>query len=198
VPSSIAATVESSSAAVSTSAKPTPSATATHSSISTVTSKPVTSKPVTSKPATSSGGAASDDCTNAQLSVSHKPANGASSHGGIIVIFTNTSSSTCSLVGYPGAAVLDASRSQIVQATRTLRGFLGRCGCSSPPRLRLGPADTASTLVEGDNGGGDECLRGRAFLVTPPNTRQSTKIAFTAYSCHVQVHPVIAGTSGTR
>lgn len=208
-PSSVAATVQSSSTAESpslepsrssteahspastppsTSARPTLSATATHSSTSTPTAAP----------ATASSGAATDDCTNAQLSVGHKTASGGGSHGGIIVIFTNTSTSTCSLAGYPGAEVLNSSGSQIVQATRTLHGYLGNCRCSSPPRLRLQSGEAASAVVEGDNGGGDECLHGRAFLVTPPNTRQSTRIAFTAYSCHVQVHPVIAGTSGTR
>lgn len=184
-PHSSASTQPSASTPPSASSRPTPAAT-THTSSS------------TPSPATASSGAATDDCTNAQLSVGHKTANGGGSHGGIIVIFINKSSSTCSLAGYPGAAVLNSSDSQIVQATRTLYGYLGNCRCSSPPRLRLQSGDAASTVVEGDNGGGDECLRGRAFLVTPPNTRQSTRIAFTGYSCHVQVHPVIAGTSGTR
>lgn len=57
-----------------------------------------------------------------------------------VVIFTNTSHSTCSLTGYPGAAILDGSGSQILQANRALHGFLGNCGCSSPPRSRLRPA----------------------------------------------------------
>lgn len=58
------------------------------------------------------------------------------------------------------------------------------------------PGDAASAVVEGDNGGGNECLRGRALLITPPNTTKPTKFSFTDYSCDFQVHPVTAGANG--
>lgn len=125
-----------------------------------------------------------------------KPAGGASSHGGVIVIFTNRSGTSCALYGYPGAADLDMSGRQFTQAKRTLTGFLGGCGCARPGQIQLAPDASVSSLVEGDNGGGDECLRGRTILVTPPNTTRSTRIPFEAYSCHFQVHPVVSGTSG--
>jgi len=60
------------------------------------------------------------------------------------------------------------------------------------------PNASASSLIEGDNGGGDECLRGQTILVTPPNTTLSTRIPSIAYNCHFQVHPVVTGTSGTH
>jgi len=102
------------------------------------------------------------------------------------------------MYGYPGAAVLDKSGRQIVQATRTLSGYLGGCRCATPEHLRLDHSQSASAIVEGDNGGGDECLRGVAILATPPNTTKPTRIPLQAYSCHVQVHPVVRGTAGTK
>ncbi|MDT0264600.1 DUF4232 domain-containing protein [Jatrophihabitans lederbergiae] len=135
---------------------------------------------------------------NAQLAVRSAPAQGGDSHGGVIVIFTNTACMACTIYGYPGAAVLDKSGRQIVQATRTLSGYLGGCRCATPEHLRLDHSQSASAIVEGDNGGGDECLRGVAILATPPNTTKPTRIPLQAYSCHVQVHPVVRGTAGTK
>lgn len=159
----------------------------------------------TPPPATSPAGASSPASTppaaaacNAQLALRSAPAQGGDSHGGVIIIFTNTASTSCTIYGYPGAAVLDKSGRQIVQATRTLSGYLGGCRCATPEHLRLDHSQSASAIVEGDNGGGDECLRGVAILATPPNTTKPTRIPLQAYSCHVQVHPVVRGTAGTK
>lgn len=159
-----------------------------------------TSPPATS-PADASSGASTPPAAaacNAQLAVRSAPAQGGDSHGGVIVIFTNTASTSCTIYGYPGAAVLDKLGRQIVQATRTLSGYLGGCRCAIPEHLRLDHSQSASAIVEGDNGGGDECLRGVAILATPPNTTKPTRIPLQAYSCHVQVHPVVRGTAGTK
>lgn len=126
--------------------------------------------------------------------MTRKSLSGATSHNGLLIVFTNTSQRTCSLYGYPGAAALDSKGVQIVQAKRTLQGFLSSCGCKAPGHITLNPGDTASAGVEGDNGGGDECLRNKAVLVTPPNTTRSTKFSFVDYSCDLQIHPVTAGT----
>ncbi len=181
----------------------TPAPKTTDTKTTTVTAS--TSPPATSPPATSPAPASSPASTppaaaacNSQLAVRSAPAQGGDSHGGVIVIFTNTASTSCTIYGYPGAAVLDKSGRQIVQATRTLSGYLGGCRCATPEHLRLEHSQSASAIVEGDNGGGDECLRGVAILATPPNTTKPTRIPLQAYSCHVQVHPVVRGTSGTK
>lgn len=88
---------------------------------------------------------------------------------------------------------MDSKGKQIVQAKRTLQGFLGSCGCKAAVHVALKPGAAASAVVEGSNGGGDECLRGKAVLVTPPNTKRSTKFSFADYSCDFQVHPVVTG-----
>ncbi len=112
-------------------------------------------------------------------------------------MFTNASSATCTLFGYPGAAVLNGAGRQIEQAKRTQGGFLGG-NVGAPRTVTLRPGAQASARIEGDNGGGNECLRGEALLVTPPNTRHSTRIPFRAYSCDVQVHPTVTGAGGGR
>lgn len=165
----------------------------------TATPRPSTSQPTspspgrTSSPSTAATGPHA--CGNGQLAVGHHGLDGATGHSGIVVVFTNTGRTPCTLVGYPGAAVLDAAGTQIAQARRTTGGFLGgTVGAARTVTLR--PGGTASARIEGDVGGGDECLRGRALLVTPPNTTRATRIPFEAYSCHVQVHPTVAGTRG--
>lgn len=152
--------------------------------------------PGSTAPVPAASKADSSNCTNGQLSVTSKLASGGDGNSGLIVIFTNQSSSSCSLSGYPGAADLDSRGTQIEQAKRTLNGMLGGCGCARPKTVRLATGQAASTIVEGNTGGGDACLRGRAVLVTAPNTRNSTRFAFNAYTCDFQVHPVVGGTTG--
>ncbi len=137
-------------------------------------------------------------CTNAQISVSWAPppGGGAASHNGIVLLFTNISSASCTLTGYPGVAGLDASGNQVAQATRTLTGMIGFCNCTTPPVLTLPPGDVVSAVVEGTAGGPGPCLAFAAMLVTPPNTTTSTKINASPYSCGFDVHPVVTGQAG--
>jgi hypothetical protein len=134
---------------------------------------------------------------NDQLSITSKPAEGGDSHGGLIVVFTNRSRTACSLYGYPGAAALDRSGRQFEQATRTPDGYIAGCSCSRPARVPLRPGAAASSVVEGDNGGGEECLRGHGVLITAPNTTRSIRLGYLdGYSCRFQVHPVVPGSGG--
>jgi len=165
-------------------------------SVTTVAATTTAAGSAVASPSVHSTGPVSGTCTNAKLAVRSATPGAGGSHSGVIVLFTNRSGTSCTLYGYPGAADLDMSGQQIIQAKRTLTGYLGGCGCAHPGQIQLAPGATASSLVEGDNGGGDECLRGRAILVTPPNTTVATRIPFQDYSCHFQVHPVVPGTSG--
>ncbi len=138
------------------------------------------------------------NCTNTDLSVRSAHTEGGDSHSGVVVVFTNGGTARCTLTGYPGADALDASGRVVARATRTLSGYEGGCGCSAPAVVRLAPGQSASALIEGDNGGGDECLRGHTLLVTPPNTTRAYHVPFVAYSCHLLVHPTVAGTTGKK
>jgi hypothetical protein len=120
----------------------------------------------------------------------------------VVVDFENTSSSSCTLFGYPGAAVVDASGKQTQQAKRTLRGPLGGLptGQGNPVAVRLRPHEYASALIEGT----DQQERGAAqagcdapknprILVTPPNTRTAVPFTVGWPQCYsFTVHPVRA------
>lgn len=91
--------------------------------------------------------------------------------------------------------MLDAAGTQIETAKPTEGSNFGGCHCAPQP-VAIGPGGEASTTVVVDALGGKECLRGTALLVTPPKTATSTRIAFDADSCRVQVLPIVSGTSG--
>ena len=149
----------------------------------------------TAAQATSSAAAVSR-CAGS-LSIRSTEAAGGDSHGGVVVIFTNAGSATCWVRGYPAATVSDRTGTTVAHATRTLDGYLAGCDCTRPARVRLAPGQSASTVVEGDNGGGDECLQGHTLAVTPPNVAATTALPYLdAYTCRLQVHPLVAGVSG--
>jgi uncharacterized protein DUF4232 len=151
-------------------------------------------------------------CTGGQLKVTwtNPPGGAAAGHIGIVLLFQNSSTSTCTLSGYPGPDGLDSSGHSVAHATRTLNGMIGFCGCSTPPTLTLGPGVVVSAVVEGDSAGasggagggsgggagGNSCAAFPAMLVTPPNTSTSTQIPASPYSCDFTVHPVVTGLAG--
>jgi hypothetical protein len=122
---------------------------------------------------------------------------------GQTILFTNVSPAVCTLFGYPGVAGLDTSGTQIMQATRTLSGYLGGLWSTPdrpPPTVTLAPGQTASALVEGtDNQVGTRpCIQLSGLLVTPPNTTRSDDLPGVHFECAgLEVHPVVPGTSGT-
>ncbi len=81
------------------------------------------------------------DCTNAQIKVTaiSPPGGGAAGHVGVVLLFTNTSSATCSMTGYPGVDGLNSAGQKLASATRTLNGMIGFCGCTKPPVVTLTP-----------------------------------------------------------
>jgi hypothetical protein len=104
--------------------------------------------------------------------------------------------------GYPGVAGLNSSGQQVVQAVRTLNGFMGGVPTGvNPPIVTLAPGQSASAMVEGTDvptGTATTCPGYSTLLVTPPDTRQSTTLAIGLSGCSaIQIHPVVAGSSGT-
>lgn len=135
-------------------------------------------------------------CVDGQIGVvgGSLPGGSAAGHTGVLLSFTNHSSTSCTLFGYPGAAGLNASGAQIQQATRTLDGFLAGCRCTTPPTVLLAPGASAAAVAEGNVGEGN-CDTFSALLVTPPNTSTSVKVALVPHSCGFTVHPVIPSAS---
>jgi hypothetical protein len=120
-----------------------------------------------------------------------------------VLVFTNESQATCSLSGYPGVAGLDAQGVQVVQAQRTLNGYLGGLppGTTAPPTVSLAPGQTASAVVEGTDmplGSATSCPSYPALLVTPPDLTDSVHLEAALPGCSpIQVHPVVPGSSGS-
>ena len=136
-------------------------------------------------------------CTNAALTVSHSGSQGAAGHSSFVVLFKNTSSSTCTLYGYPGLDALNASGHVLAHAKRTLNGVMG--GAHAVRTITVRPGHYASATTEWLNfnpiGGGD-CTFSRSVATTPPNTIRSARLAVSVSICRLQVHPTVAGTSG--
>jgi uncharacterized protein DUF4232 len=118
----------------------------------------------------------------------------------VLLRFENTRTRICKLTGYPGVAGLNAAGRQIIQAVRTLHGFIpGVPTGRRPPVVVLASGQSASAFVEGSDvpQGNAACPTYPKLLVTPPNTRQSVTIDMSMPGCApVQVHPVVPGTGG--
>lgn len=155
----------------------------------------------TSSPTSTSTTALAPECVFGQLAVTSGYGAAATGHASDVLLFKNTST-TCTLTGYPGVAGLNSSGHQVVQAMRTLNGFMGGVPTGeSPPIVTLAPGQVASAIVEGTDvpiGGAVACPSYPALLVTPPNTPQSVTLNTGLPGCSgIEVHPVVMGTSGT-
>jgi hypothetical protein len=119
----------------------------------------------------------------------------------VILVFTNTSDATCLLWGYPAVAGLNSQGAQVVQARATPSGYLGGLAPGqSLSAIHLAPGQKASAKVEGtDNpvGTARSCPTYRDLLVTPPDMTSSTVVDASLPGCSpLQVHPIVAGTTG--
>jgi hypothetical protein len=140
-------------------------------------------------------------CTSAQIATTSTDDSGMG-HIGVVLLFRNTSGTSCHLEGYPGAAALDAQGRQVVQAVRTRDGFFQALPPGAgPPVVTLAPGQHASAFLEGTDvpvNGATSCPTYPKLLVTPPNTTVSVLIAKSMPGCTpIQIHPVVPGTSGT-
>ena len=153
---------------------------------------------VTTRAPASSGSPA---CTSGQIATTAAD-NSGMGHIGIVLLFRNSSVTTCHLEGYPGAAALDAQGHQVVQAVRTLNGsFRALPPGEGPPTVALAPGHSASAFLEGTDvpvNGATSCPSYPSILVTPPNTTVSVHIAKGMPGCTpIQIHPVVPGTTGS-
>ncbi|MCW2494407.1 DUF4232 domain-containing protein [Jatrophihabitans sp.] len=137
-------------------------------------------------------------CVDGEITTTaqHSPDGGAAGHNGVLLVFTNSSTRTCVLYGYPGADALDAAGHPVAHAARSLTGYIGGT-YSGLHNVSLTPGSSASTYVEGDIGdGGAACSSGTTMVVTPPNLFHSTPVPLSPYVCAFTIHPVVAGSTG--
>jgi hypothetical protein len=143
--------------------------------------------------------AAIRECVKATLSLSAGSTDSSSGHRSETLVFTNTSAATCVMQGYHGVAALDGQGSQVVQARRTPSGYEGGIPSGAvPPRVSLGPGQSASATVEAlafNASDGSACTRWAGLLVTVPDDTVSTRVPWNSDGCSdLQIHPVVPGT----
>jgi hypothetical protein len=143
-------------------------------------------------------------CAPPYLRLTERSVHGGLSHAGYVLLFTNTGQIACWMTGYPRLAILDGRDRQIIQAIPTPRGYLGGLRNPKPPfpAAVLAAGETASALLEGlvvDSRSGKGCPTEHALLSTPPATTSPLKVvAVTTICSQVQIHPVVAGGSGSQ
>jgi hypothetical protein len=143
-------------------------------------------------------------CRNDQIVGTEKGPVAGAGHEGNVLLFTNESGTPCTLTGYPGVAMLSSTGQQLLQAQRSLSGYLGGLASNTtvPPAVTLQPSQTASAIVEGTDvpaGTETSCPSYPALLVTPPNLTQSTKVTPGLPGCStIYVHPVVPGSTGSQ
>lgn len=119
------------------------------------------------------------------------------------VVFKNISDHTCTLQGYPGAALQDGGTT--INASRVLNGFRGSLPpLSSPPLVTLAPGGVSYAVLEWRLHTNQACYPtgSGSFEVTAPNT---TKTVTLSMGVHVgragicssfETNPVVPGTFG--
>src|SRR6516165_10392128 len=107
--------------------------------------------------------AASSQCSDADLTVANGPVESANTLRRVVVSFTNTSSHSCELVGYPDANLVTAAGGVLVHVDP--RPAL------AAHVLHLAPGDVANADVEAyaiETATGNPCPREGTLVVTPP------------------------------
>ncbi|HJQ03340.1 MAG TPA: DUF4232 domain-containing protein [Jatrophihabitans sp.] len=143
-------------------------------------------------------------CGPPYLRLAVRSAGSGLSHAGYVLLFTNTGQIACTMTGYPTLTILDGQDRPVVRASPTPSGYLGGLRNPKPPfpTAVLGPGGTASALLEGllfDSRTGKGCPTQHALLSTPPGTASPIKAAAVTTVCsQVQIHPVVAGNTGSQ
>lgn len=127
-------------------------------------------------------------------------------HGGIPVLFKNTSRAACTLHGYPRITVSTSSSKTRVPAVPTASGYLGglQTLTSPVPLVLLKPGQVASAEVEGIDTPADPGSACPLFhTVTVSLPKRDTMVTLTDASpipgcSSVSVHPFVAGALGSN
>jgi hypothetical protein len=168
--------------------------TTTVTATTTVTTTVTTAVTATPSSGGSTSGGSVRQCTQAQLTATTGQFDGAAGTLYLTLIFTNHSSSACTVQGYPGVAGLNGNGEQIAQATRD--GSVG-------DTLTLAPGGSVSATVSSHDvarlGDFDQYCHDfdGGLAVTPPNT--STTVNLTDPTdrlpdCELVVSTVVPGT----
>lgn len=111
------------------------------------------------------------------------------------ILFRNISTTTCSLFGYPGVKLADASGHAVKTLTQR--------GPATAHLIVLAPGALASATISGadfgPNGGATPCKPSAGVLVIAPGQHLQTLVRGAGMRCYdtVTVWPVVAGTRGS-
>jgi hypothetical protein len=156
------------------------------------------SSSTTSSPAESPAVAGPSPCPLSALKVDLGPSNAAAGTDVVPIQFTNTSSATCTLYGYPGVSFTGETYAvQVGPAATRNHGI-------TPQLVTLAPGAEASALisvVDAQNYPAGSCglTTASGILVYPPNLTKSVGLPYNGYTCvnakdHVlTVDPVVTG-----
>jgi hypothetical protein len=166
-----------------------------------VSAPPSGAAPVSGQPAgTATGDATTPACRRPEMEVTEGGTDAGSGHRSLTLIFTNVGTRACRVSGYPGVAGLDAGGTQVAQAQRTPKGYLGGLIAGSPPVLTLAPGASVAALVEAlafNVSDGSACKAFGGLLVTVPDDTVTTRLPWNSDGCSaLEVHPIVLGTTG--
>ncbi|MBV9593559.1 MAG: DUF4232 domain-containing protein [Actinobacteria bacterium] len=134
-------------------------------------------------------------CGNGALHASVGEPQRAAGHGSAVIKFVNELGEPCTVSGYPG---FDANPDggEPVHASRSLSGYSG--GAKAITTLTVKPDQAVSATVEwlDTDTDGSDCDTSDSVSVTAPNTGTTQKFPLEVGLCGLQIHPVVAGTTG--
>ena len=137
-------------------------------------------------------------CGDTALTVAAGGQQGATGHSSIVLLFTNRLPIACTVHGYPGLDALSSSGAVLAHATRTMSGFAG--GAHAIAVLTVAPGQTVSALAEWLNFNpvtSGPCTTSASIAVTPANTADTVPLPVHVTVCGLQIHPTVAGSSGS-
>lgn len=140
-------------------------------------------------------------CQPWQLSLTPAGGSAATGHRKDIFAFQNTSQIACTLYGYPGMQMYDATGSDL--PTTVIRGGAFEFRDVTPQTVMLAPGGQASfalgfSVIPSGDQTKQSCPDSSRLLVTPPNDYTQLGIAATLNPCGgiIHVSPVVAGIAG--
>ena len=169
----------------------------THSPSPTPTPTTTTASPPIS-PSTTPSAAMLSECKTAQLHIALASQGAALGHRGLLFTLTNSSSSSCELIGYPGFELVSGSQ-VLTEDPQRGSGYIYQD--PGPHRVVLDPGAAASFGVTSADVSPtkSQCPQSDAALVTPPDETHTARVAVVTPGCArtaPKVTAVVSGTSG--
>jgi hypothetical protein len=128
---------------------------------------------------------AAGPCTDDDLAVTNGPLQSANTQRHVILSFANTSSHSCTLVGYPGADLVTPAGGVLINVPRR--------PANAAHHVTLNPGEVATADVTAyaiDTATGNDCPRWGNLVVTPPNGFVSHPMSVDVPICNASISSV--------